>query len=109
MNRARNVSQETHQLQARIARLRRRLDRRAGRVIDQSLLMGSWRSYVEQHPGRSLLAAAGVGMVFSFLATGYRASGQLGEKLYEAATGAAWGQVWPEIKAFLSATAQHKE
>ena len=104
-----SLSNEIQQIQTRIARLRRRLDRRAGRLIDQSLLMGSWRAYVEQHPGRSLIAAAGVGMVFSFLVTGYRASGQLGERIYEAATGAAWGQVWPEIKAFLSAGGQRED
>lgn len=109
MRTAREMSQERHELQARIARLRRRLDRRAGQLIDQSLLIGSWRNYVQQHPGRSLLAAAGVGMVASFLATGYRASGLLGEKLYEAATGAAWGNVWPELKAFILSAGERGE
>lgn len=109
MGTSRKLSKERQELQTRIARLRRRLDRRAGQLIDQSLLIGSWRNYVERHPGRSLLAAAGVGMVASFLVTGYHASGRFGEKLYEAATGTAWGQMWPELKAFIMAAGERGE
>lgn len=93
------ITEERRELMTRIARQRRRLDRRASLLLDQSLLVGSWRTYVERHPGRSLLAAAGAGMALAMLAGGSaRQLGRLGGKLYEAATGAAWGEVWADLK-----------
>ena len=96
------VTRECQDVLTRIARQRRRLDRRASTLIDHSLLVGSWRTYVEQHPGRALLAAAGVGMTLSLLASGgSRVAGQIGRKVYDAATGAGWGEVWREIRNFV--------
>jgi hypothetical protein len=85
-----------------IARQRRRIDRHAGTLLDHSLLVGSWRTYVEQHPARALLAAAGVGMTFSlFAAGGVKYASRIGRRLYDAATGAAWGEVWGELRTIL--------
>jgi len=99
MPRTLRINEERRELTVRIARQRRRLDRRADTLLDQSLLLGSWRSYVEQHPGRSLLAAAGAGMALSLLARGGgKRLGRLGAKLYQAATGAAWGEIWQHLK-----------
>ena len=60
------------ELRTRIARLRRRLDRHAGRAAERSLLLFSWRSYVEKNPGRALLTAAGLGMALSSVLTAVR-------------------------------------
>jgi hypothetical protein len=95
----RYLTDEQQRLLARIARQRRRLDRRAGVLIDHSLLIGSWRTYVEEHPARALLAAAGVGMTLSLLvAGGSKRAGELGRRLYDAATGAAWSELWGELR-----------
>ena len=53
------------EIHARIARLRRRIDRHAGRMADRSLLLVSWPRFVRKHPGRALMAAAGLGMALS--------------------------------------------
>jgi hypothetical protein len=99
---SRQLTDEQQRLLARIARQRRRLDRRAGMLIDHSLLIGSWRTYVEQHPARALLAATGVGMTLSLLlSAGGRHAGELGRRLYDAATGAAWGEMWGELRKLL--------
>jgi hypothetical protein len=102
------LTSEHRELLNRIARQRRRLDRRAATLIDHSLLVGSWRKYVEQHPARALAAAAGVGMTLSLLATGgSRVAAQIGRRLYDAATGAAWGEVWGELRALIDLMADH--
>jgi hypothetical protein len=96
-------SSQYRQVLTRIARQRRRLDRHANSLIDHSLLIGSWRTYVEQHPARALAAAAGVGMTLSLLASGgSRYAGRIGSRLYEAATGAAWGEVWKEVRTLIN-------
>ncbi|MEQ8785910.1 MAG: hypothetical protein RIC55_06410 [Pirellulaceae bacterium] len=99
MPRTIRITEQRRDLSTRIARQRRRLDRRAGALLDQTLLVGSWRAYVEQHPARSLLAAAGAGMAMSLLARGgAKQLGRLGRRLYEAAVGAAWGEIWTHLK-----------
>lgn len=54
-------------LRRRIARQRRRLDRRINRVVDSVWMFGSLQTFVTQHPARSVLAAAGLGMLLSRL------------------------------------------
>ena len=56
----------------RIARQRRRLDRQLDRVSDSMLLFGSPRTFVQQHPGRSLLGAAGIGFLLASLLSGQK-------------------------------------
>ena len=100
-----NVDQQDsrRELRTRIARLRRRLDGRAERVIDRLILLVSWRSYVEKYPARSMLAAAGLGMALSCLAIPGRRGRRLGEKLADLATGAAWPRIWNRLHAACSA------
>ncbi len=96
------TTEQLRQLRARIARLRRRLDRRADKLLDGSILTGSWRAYVQKHPGRSLLAAAGVGIVFSNLFTARNEVSRLGESLSQMAFGGEWGRVWHELWSLLT-------
>jgi ElaB/YqjD/DUF883 family membrane-anchored ribosome-binding protein len=92
------LSAEHRRLHARISRLRRRLDRRVDRLVDRTLVFGAWREYVQDNPSRALLAAAGVGFVLSGLASSDRGISRFGDRLYELATGAAWGEIWQQLR-----------
>jgi hypothetical protein len=67
----------------RIARQRRRLDRQLGRVSDIVLLFGSLRTFVQQHPGRSLIGAAGIGVLLAYLMSGQKSDSGPGQRLVE--------------------------
>ena len=49
------------ELRRRIARQRRRLDRRINRVADGVWIVGTLKTFVTQHPVPSVFAAAGLG------------------------------------------------
>ncbi|MEE3370269.1 MAG: hypothetical protein VX346_13105 [Planctomycetota bacterium] len=50
-----------HALRRDIARLRRRLDRRANRLLAPTMIVGNCCEYFARYPGRSILVAACVG------------------------------------------------
>ena len=79
--------------------MRRRIDRRVGAIADWALLAGSWRSYVERRPGRSLLTAAGLGMVLSAFLSRRQSGGRFGSWLLSLVTGTAWPDIWHKLKA----------
>ena len=92
---------ERQELQLRIARSRRRLERDVARFVDQSLLLGSWSKYVREHPGRSMLAAGGIGLALSGLISRIPVSGKFLERFADLAMGAGWSRVLSEIHAAL--------
>ena len=90
--------QVIEELKAKSARLRRRIDRRINRLVDRSLAVRSWRRYVQEHPERSLLAAAGVGLVAAGFVWRCAPASRWGEELYDAATSAAWQPLWHFVR-----------
>jgi hypothetical protein len=89
---------QTETLRARIARLRRRIDRQASRAVDQTARWLGWRTYVSQFPGRSLVAAAGAGFALATVLRNVRWPGQFGARLYELAMEGAWRQIWDLVR-----------
>jgi hypothetical protein len=92
---------ERQELQLRIARSRRRLERDVVRFVDQSLLLGAWSNYVREHPGRSMLAATGIGVALSGLISRIPVSGKFLERFADLAMGAGWSRVLSEVHAAL--------
>jgi hypothetical protein len=60
-----NQELQRQELLSRIARVRRRMDRRLAKLADRALAPHAWGRYVRRRPGRSLLAAFGIGLVLS--------------------------------------------
>jgi hypothetical protein len=89
---------DTESIRAEIARLRRRIDRRINRLVDRTLAVRSWRRYVQEHPERSLLAAAGVGLVASGVVSRCAPASRWGEELFDAACSAAWQPLWQFVR-----------
>jgi hypothetical protein len=85
-------------LRARIARLRRRIDRQASRAVDQTARWMGWSSYISQFPGRSLVAAAGAGFAVATIFRKVRWPGRFGVRLYELAMEGAWHQIWDLVR-----------
>ena len=103
MSANRQAYDERREIHARVARLRRRLSRRAERISDGGLLFGSWRSYVQQYPARSLAMAAGAGLLASSI-TGRNLDGtRFGDRLCQLATGGTLAAIGREIERFLAA------
>ena len=89
-------SEARQALRSRIARQRRRLDRRISRIADSVLLLASWQRFVERHPGRSLLTAAGIGAFLSRLLTRDQSLPHLGRRLFDRSD---WLQIWLDFLA----------
>lgn len=94
-----NSATQRRELQTQIERSRRRLERNVGRLVDRTLFLGSWQTYVKQHPGRSLLAAAGVGMALSGVISRFPLPKDLADKICNLAVGAGWQQALADIHA----------
>ncbi len=101
--------QKVRDLRARVARSRRRIDRSIHGTLDRAILFGSWRTFVERYPVRSLLAAAGVGMAASALASGDREGSRAALRCADSATQATWHRVWHGLKSACSADGAQKE
>ena len=91
-------NQDYDQLRTRIARIRRRIDRKASRVVDRAVQWAGWRGYVGRYPGRALAAAVGVGFALSTIASRVRWPGGFGVRLYELAVAGSWRRVWDLIR-----------
>jgi len=85
-------------LRARIARLRRRIDRQASRAVDQTARWMGWSSYISQFPGRSLVAAAGAGFALASIFGKVHWPGRFGVRLNELAMEGAWRQIWDLVR-----------
>jgi len=58
-------AEQKRELRVQIGRLRRRIDRRARAVNDDSRQALSWRTYATRWPGNLVLGALGLGMALS--------------------------------------------
>ncbi len=68
-------------LRRRIARLRRRIDRRVLATRHQTRRLGSWKTYVTSFPGSTMIGAFGVGLALSAGLGGRRLSRRIGWRL----------------------------
>ena len=57
-----DATERRHALRRDIGRLRRRLDRRANRLLAPTMIVGDCCEYISHYPGRAILAAACVGL-----------------------------------------------
>ena len=89
---------QRRELHTQIARVRRRLNRRVERIADGGLLLGSWRGYVREYPGRSVVAAAGIGMLLSGFVGRDRDVSRFGDRLCDLATGTSWSVICRQIQ-----------
>lgn len=100
------TSAQRRELQTQIERSRRKLERNVGRLVDRSLLLGSWTNYVQEHPGRSVLTAAGVGMALAGVVSRIPLPHNLAERFSDLAMGVGWQKVMDEIHAALDRAKQ---
>jgi len=85
-------------LRLRIARGRRRIDRRIRGLEREGRRLTSWRTYVRQYPAQALVAAAGLGLAASAgLARGWPRL--LGVQLTRRAVDRAIAKAWQELEA----------
>ena len=85
-------------LRLRIARGRRRIDRRIRGLEREGRRLTSWRTYVRQYPAQALVAAAGLGLAASAgLARGWPR--WLGVQLTRRAVDRAIAKAWQELEA----------
>jgi len=85
-------------LRLRIARGRRRIDRRIRGLEREGRRLTSWRTYVRQYPAQALVAAAGLGLAASAgLSRGWPR--WLGARLARRALDRAIAGAWQELEA----------
>jgi hypothetical protein len=97
-----NLQSRKRDLHFRIARSRRRIERRLQETNSRARELMSWRTYVVRHPGWALLTALGGGMAASTLLRPKRISGWLGRSLLSYATGGLQQRVWTELLRILT-------
>ena len=86
-------------LRGKIGRQRRQVDRRVDELLDRSLLTSVPREFVRRHPARSLLSAAGAGLLFGKV-LGKRGRESLGHALVQLGLERAWPRVISEFNAW---------
>ncbi|MGD0898427.1 MAG: hypothetical protein ABR915_11365 [Thermoguttaceae bacterium] len=86
------------QLRLRIARLRRRVDRRLQAVGNQGRELVSWRTLVRRYPGYAAMAAAGAGLCLSAALRRGRLVRWLGGRLVREAIDRVAGQLWQDVR-----------
>ena len=57
-----DAEERRHALRRDIGRLRRRLDRRANRLLAPTVIVGNCCEHIGRNPGRSILAAVTIGL-----------------------------------------------
>ncbi len=94
------------ELRLRIARLRRRIDRRVRVAGDRGRELLQWRTYVRRYPGAAALAAFGTGLT---LAAAWNRAGlgrRVGLRLVRQAGGWIGARLWEEFRQFWTAAPQ---
>jgi hypothetical protein len=89
-------------LRTRIARSRRRIDRRLRATGDSARQLVSWRTYVVRYPGWAVMAALGAGLAASAGLKRGRAPRWLGMSLVRQAFGGFQQSLWDELKRILT-------
>lgn len=87
-----------HDVQRRIGRLRRRIDRRLRATGREARRLVSWRTYVKSCPGNAIMAAFGVGLALSAGLGARRLAGWLGRRLIGRAVDKSGRQLWREVE-----------
>jgi hypothetical protein len=98
------MTEETRQLRLRIARLRRRVDRRVRAAGDRARELVEWRTYVRRYPGLAVLAALGAGVTLSAVWSRARLGRWLGMRLVRQAGTRIGEHLWEEVRRFWAAT-----
>ena len=88
----------------RIARLRRRIDRRVRAAGDRGRELLQLRTYVRRYPGLALLAALGTGLAMSAAWNRARLGRWLGMRLVRQAGTRIGNHLWAEVRRFWAAT-----
>jgi hypothetical protein len=92
-----DIAGRKRQLHLRIARSRRRIDRRLRATSDRTRQLFSWRTYVVRYPGWSLAAALGAGMTAANLLRPRRMARWLGSSLVHQALGELLQTFWNDV------------
>lgn len=100
----RPMNEPTQQLRLRIARLRRRIDRRVCAAGDRGRELLQLRTYVRRYPGLALLAALGTGLALSAAWNRARLGRWLGMRLVRQAGTRIGDHLWAEVRRFWAAT-----
>jgi hypothetical protein len=93
-----DLQRAKRRLRIRIARLRRRIDRRVRSVRDEGRRLVSWRTYVRRYPAQAVLAAMGLGLAAS-AGVSRRGLRLLGFHLVRRAVGKAFDRLGRELAA----------
>lgn len=88
------------ELHARIAQLRRRLDRRLEQTVSRSLRFVPLKKHVQKRPLEALLATAGIGWLISRVLPAGRLSMHVGASLRQFGV-AALEKIWAEVSELL--------
>jgi hypothetical protein len=100
--------QTKRELRLQIGRMRRQIGARLRGAGKQTRRIQSWRTYVEDYPGSTLLAALGVGLALS---AGLRAGSLtrwVGLRLIRGGLHTAAGAFWRELQQLWAASTQNK-
>jgi hypothetical protein len=76
-----DLPRQKRQLRLKLARARRRIDRRVRTAERRTRELASWRTYARRYPGNVLLGAFGVGLAFSAGLGGRRFTRWMGLRL----------------------------
>jgi hypothetical protein len=98
MQSSNDILRRKRELHARIARSRRRIDRRLRASKDRARELLSWRTYVVRHPGWALAAALGAGITASSLFQPKRMTRWLGGTLLRQAFAGLGQQISSELR-----------
>jgi ElaB/YqjD/DUF883 family membrane-anchored ribosome-binding protein len=91
------------ELRLRIARQRRRIDRRVRGLEREGRRLASWRTYVRRYPAQALAAAAGLGLIVSAgLGRGWPRL--VGAQLTRRAVVRLVARLWREVEAIWAAS-----
>lgn len=93
-----DATERRHALRRDIGRLRRRLDRRANRLLAPTMTVGDCCEYVGRYPGRSILAAACIGLfMWGRLPQEWNIRGGVA-RIKKWMAGAFWEELWQAVK-----------
>ncbi len=103
------ILRRKRELHLRIARSRRRIDRRLRAAHDEGRRLLSWRTYVARYPLWAMAAALGAGMTASSLLRPARITRWLGRSIIQQAFGGFQQQLWNELRKTWTESTPNKE
>ena len=103
-----DLLERKRELHSRIARSRRRIDRRLRALADEGRTLVSWRTHVTRHPAMALAAALGAGLTASSLLRPKRVARWLGDSLLRQAMGGLRQTLWDEFRQIVANLSEKK-